>query len=146
LVFVCVFVIVLASTALIALISATYPDFFQPEQGPKPSVSVPRKFAGDWKGTVRDSGGEKSRWSAEFKLRAGKHNGDVRYVGGKCTGIAVPIRLKADRLTVNTSFPPEMSGCDVGDLQITRKGDAITVVYHDDKGKTTASGTLGRES
>jgi len=119
------------------------------ESGPKPSASVPGPLAGTWEGTVEDAGKEKDTkpgWKTELTLRAGKHNGDVRYLDGECAGTAVPVSYKANRLTVNTEFPKEMSGCEVGDIQITRrKGGKLDITYHDDKGNVTASGILVRQ-
>ncbi|MDN3351328.1 hypothetical protein [Actinomadura sp. DC4] len=144
LIFVCVSGFALASAILMAQVSGSCSVPFE-EQGPQPSVSVPEQFAGDWKGTVRAAGDEKAHWNVELRLRAGRHNGDVLYLEAKCAGTAVPIGLKADRLTVNTDFPEDMSGCDVGDIQIVREGDTVVVTYRDGKDKVTVSGTLGRE-
>lgn len=107
--------------------------------GPKPLASVPEALAGAWRGTVRSP--TDGKWSTELTLRAGKHNGRVRYLGGKCAGTAVPVSYKAERLTVRTVFSD--SGCDAGNIQVTlRKDRRLSVAYHDRTGKVTASGAL----
>jgi hypothetical protein len=114
------------------------------DTGPKPSASVPAPLAGTWEGMVKDAGkqkGKKSGWKAALTLRTGKHNGEVRYLDGKCTGTAVPVSYQGNRLTVDTVF--EMSGCDVGDIQVTRRKDGrLHIAYHDKNGKVTSSGVL----
>jgi hypothetical protein len=116
--------------------------------GPKPSASVPKPFAGTWEGTVTDAAKKKgthARWKAEVTLHAGKRNGEVRYLGGKCTGTAVPVSFDHDRLTVNTVFGSSMAGCEVGDMHLTRRKSAkLDLVYYDKNGKVTASGVLTR--
>lgn len=131
---------VVCGTAL-AYVAAGIIGHFGKTDGPP--VAVPEQLAGTWKGKVKDAGHDKTPWKAELTLRAGKHDGDVSYLGGKCTGTAVPISYQANRLTVRTDFPADMSGCGVGDFQLTmRRSGKLTIVYHDTKGKVTASGVL----
>ncbi|GAB3988463.1 hypothetical protein GCM10029978_110920 [Actinoallomurus acanthiterrae] len=129
--------------ALVLILSALFPD-----RGPQPSVAVPAKFAGTWQGTVTDAAkknGTHARWKAEVTLHAGKHNGDVRYLDGKCAGTAVPVSFERDRLTVKTVFGSSMTGCDVGDMHLGRRKSAkLDVTYYDKNGKFTASGVLAR--
>ncbi|WP_433179845.1 DnaJ domain-containing protein [Actinoallomurus sp. CA-150999] len=130
--------------ALVLILSAFFPD-----RGPQPSVAVPAKFAGRWKGTVTDAttkNGTHQRWKAEVTLHAGKKNGEVRYLDGKCAGTAVPVSFEHDRLTVKTVFGSSMTGCDVGDMRLGRRKSAkLDVVYHDKNDKVTASGVLARQ-
>ncbi|WP_345367507.1 J domain-containing protein [Actinoallomurus liliacearum] len=116
------------------------------EHGPK--TAVPSSFAGTWSGTVRDAterNGKPVRWEAEVTLRAGKHDGKVRYLDGKCVGTAVPTSVTRDRLTVNTVFGSGKHGCDVGDMHLVpRKGGKLALTYYDANGKVTASGVLTR--
>ncbi|MEV0407128.1 J domain-containing protein [Actinoallomurus sp. NPDC050550] len=130
--------------ALVLILSAFFPD-----RGPQPSAAVPAKFAGTWQGTVTDAAkqnGTHQRWKAEVTLHAGKKNGEVRYLDGKCAGTAVPVSFERDRLTVKTVFGSSMTGCDVGDMRLGRRKSAkLDVVYHDKNGKVTASGVLARQ-
>jgi hypothetical protein len=116
---------------------------------PKPTASVPKPLAGTWEGVVGDKGKGKDKnsgWKAELTLRAGKHNGEVRYLGGKCVGTAVPVSYIENRLIVKTEFPKDASGCEVGDIQLTRRKDGkLDVTYHDDNGKVSSSGRLTRQ-
>lgn len=129
---------------LIPVVTAIFSNLFRSDPGPKPTATVPGRFAGDWKGTVRDAGKNGHDWAAEFDLRSGRHNGDVRYLGGRCAGTAVPVSYTDKRLTVRTVF--DSTGCDVGNARLTvRDGDTLYVVYHDNKGKVTASGFLRRQ-
>jgi curved DNA-binding protein CbpA len=116
------------------------------QSGPQASASVPGRFAGTWRGSVKDKGKDGS-WRAAFTLHAGKNDGEVIYLGGACTGTAVPISYKAPRLRVSTSFPDGTEGCDVGDAYLSRRKDGrLDVVYYGDDGKVTASGVLARRS
>ncbi|MFL6054257.1 MAG: J domain-containing protein [Actinoallomurus sp.] len=119
-----------------------------PDDGPQPAAAVPAQFAGTWAGTVQDAAkqdGTRVRWKAEVTLRAGKHNGEVRYLDGKCAGTAVPVFFAHDRLTLKTVFGSAMGGCDVGDMHLApRKGGKLGVAYYAEKGKVTASGVLAR--
>lgn len=130
---------------LIVLLAAVLPD-----HGPRPAVAVPSRFAGTWAGTVQDTAkqhddGTPVRWKAEVTLKAGRHNGRVRYLDGKCSGTAVPLAFGHDRLTVNTVFGSSDSGCDVGDLHLTpHKGGKLDLAYRDKNGKVTASAVLTR--
>jgi hypothetical protein len=122
------------------------PRLFSGDGEPKPTAAVPAEFAGTWTGTVQDAAkqdGRTIRWKAEVTLRTGKHDGDVRYLGGKCAGTAVPVSFDGDRLTLHTVFGS--SGCEVGDMHLKpRKGGKLGLVYYDETGKVTASGVLTR--
>jgi curved DNA-binding protein CbpA len=134
----CVMVIgaIIVVSALIDLFSTS---------GPKPSASVPNSLAGTWKGTVSEKSGRgnKSTWSVQITLHAGKHNGDVDYFDGKCTGTAVPVSYKAGKLTVSTEFSKALKSCDVGDFELALKHHPrLAITYRDHNGKVASSGIL----
>ncbi|HEX2313967.1 MAG TPA: hypothetical protein VHJ17_09545 [Thermomonospora sp.] len=77
---------------LAGLISAVTGD--EPEKPPAVKASVPERMAGTWSGTIKDRDGGGTTWKAEFTLRAGATTGQVRYLGGRCVGTAVPVSYR----------------------------------------------------
>ncbi|QKW37649.1 J domain-containing protein [Actinomadura sp. NAK00032] len=114
--------------------------------GPSPKAAVPARFAGTWTGTVKDLPRRKGDdgWYAELTLHRGKQNGEVRYLHGRCAGIAVPLSVSGETLVIDTVFPDEQSGCDVGDIHITARGEGKAAITLHSSGEKTASGLLDR--
>ncbi|QFG20790.1 J domain-containing protein [Actinomadura sp. WMMB 499] len=120
-----------------ALVFALQPD------GPTPEASVPDDLAGTWAGTVKRVAGDRNSWDVELTLEEGLKLGEVRYLKGECTGTAVPVVNEGKTLTVETDFPDDMSGCDVGALNLTpRKGDKTDIVYYAANGEKEATAVL----
>ncbi|MFI0484777.1 J domain-containing protein [Actinomadura sp. 9N215] len=132
-----------ACTALLTITTALLELLPDPSD---PKAEVPARLAGTWRGTIKDRPARENDdgWRAELVLREGKHNGEVRYLGGRCSGTAVPISVNGATLTLDTRFPEGRAGCDVGDVNLTpgRKGKAEFVIYS--SGEISAKGTLTR--
>lgn len=117
----------------------------RPKAGPgsRPSVAVPGRFAGTWVGVFGgDDRTHADGWTAELTLRTGRHNGDVRYLRGRCSGTAVPVSARDDRLTVRTVFSADEAGCDVGNLEFTKGRDGGLDVRIIKDGAVIGTGTL----
>jgi hypothetical protein len=125
-------------------ISLLSPSLHSPS-GPKPSASVPKRFAGTWVGVFGGQGeSHVNGWKAELTLREGKHNGEVRYQGGACAGTAVPVSSQANQLTVRTVFSEQEAGCDVGRIKLTKSGSHKLNVRFVKGGTVNWSGSLSR--
>ncbi|MFI0371181.1 J domain-containing protein [Actinomadura sp. 1N219] len=125
-----------------AVVSELRPDASEPR------AEVPRELAGTWHGTIKDRPVEKGDkgWRAGLTLRAGKRNGDVRYLDGQCSGTAVPIALNGWTLTIDTRFPETDAGCDVGDISLTPEGRGkVELTVYSPSGEKSAAGTLTRD-
>jgi curved DNA-binding protein CbpA len=119
-------------------------DYLRARSGPHPSAAVPERFAGTWEGTFGGHGkSHTGGWKAELTLREGKHNGEVRYLGGRCAGTAVPVSADADELTVRTVFPEREAGCDVGRIQLTEGEHGRLKAKFVKDGTVTGTGSLG---
>ncbi|MFB4308889.1 J domain-containing protein [Actinomadura sp. GTD37] len=114
--------------------------------GPSAEASVRGDLAGTWKGTVRDRDGDRSSWAVELTLKEGKKAGEVRYLHGRCAGTAVPVSYAGKALVIETDFPDGQSGCDVGDITLTRRkdGKADIVYYASDRKTKRTTGVLRR--
>lgn len=136
----------LGAIVLVPLAAQVIADLLS-KTGTKPPAPVPGSLAGTWNGTVKDKSGrgDTSTWTVELTLRSGRHNGDVDYRDGRCSGTAVPVSYKGGSLTVSTDFSGDQEGCDVGDFQIVPKRHRyLAITYRDRHGKVVASGDLKR--
>lgn len=105
---------------------------------PQPSVAVPAKLAGTWKGTLR-SPADKG-FPIELTLSAGKTNGKVHYATGEgCDGAAVPTTTWKQALVLDTAF--DQDGCDLGNLYVTATSSTKVAVELHEQDKTL-TGTL----
>lgn len=131
---------------VILLVIAAFVSAFTEDPIPAPAAAVPERLSGTWSGKVKDRDEQGAVWKVKFTLWAGWNNGRVDYLDGKCLGIAVPVKYKSKRLTVNTEFPDDKaSWCDVGNVHLTlRKDGRLDVVYYDEEGKAESSGVLAR--
>jgi hypothetical protein len=135
------FALMLFIFGMVLLASATLVSPAEPE----PRVSVPERFAGTWTGTVKGKDEDAERGKAEITLRAGRNNGRVRYLDGECTGLAVPVSNAGGRLVLNTEFSEDESGCDTGDMHLTRRKDGrLSLTYRAGADKVIQSGVLRR--
>lgn len=121
-----------------AVVMALRPD------GPTAEAAVPANLAGTWEGTVKDHYGDHATWAVELTLEEGQNVGEVRYLHGRCVGKAVPVSYSGKSLRIRTDFPDEKSGCDVGDLTLTKRKDGkADIVYYASNQKTKrTTGTL----
>ncbi|WP_131742092.1 J domain-containing protein [Actinomadura roseirufa] len=118
------------------------------DKPPDPMVAVPPGYTGTWTGTIKYLGSGGSSWGVRLTLRKGLHNGDVSYLNGGCRGKAVPLSAgTGEPLIIRTAFPEDRSGCDVGDIHLTRRKDGRLEAryYASDKDQVRAQGTLDRE-
>ena len=105
---------------------------------PTPSVAVPPKLAGTWKGTLK-SPSDKG-FPVELTLTAGKTNGKVHYATGDgCDGAAVPTTTWKQALVLDTAF--DQDGCDLGNLYVTVESPTKVAVELHEQDKTL-TGTL----
>lgn len=108
------------------------------EPEPTPSVAVPSKLAGTWKGTLK-SPADKG-FEVELTLTAGKTNGKVHYATGDgCDGAAVPTTTWKQALVFDTAF--DQDGCDLGNLYVTSVSSTKVAVELHEQDKTL-TGTL----
>lgn len=105
---------------------------------PVPSVAVPAKLAGTWKGTLANPADKGLQ--IELTLTAGKTNGEVHYsTGDGCTGAAVPTTTWKQALVLDTAFDDD--GCDLGNLYVTSTSSTKATVELHEQDKTL-TGTL----
>lgn len=107
----------------------------------EPSVAVPTKLAGTWKGTLRNPQDKADKgWQVELVLTAGKTNGKVHYsTGDGCEGIAAPTTTWKQALVLDTAFDDD--GCDLGNLYVTSTSATKAAVELHEQDKTL-TGTL----
>lgn len=130
--------LLLAVLAIAAAITFFARNAANNEPDPQPSVAVPAKLAGTWKGTLK-SANDKG-FAVELTLTAGKTNGKVHYATGDgCDGAAVPTTTWKQALVFDTAF--DADGCDLGNLYVTATSPTkLSVELHEqDK---TLTGTL----
>lgn len=133
--------VVLTGLALLLGIAALVA--MQPDE-PASETVVPRDLAGTWTGNVKDHYGGRATWAVELTLKAGEKSGEVRYLHGKCIGTAVPVSHSGNSLVLRTNFTAGLSGCDVGDITLTRRkdGKADIVYYAADQRTKKTTGVL----
>ncbi|MFB4314688.1 J domain-containing protein [Actinomadura sp. 21ATH] len=118
--------------------SVSEPDALAP-------VPVPERFAGTWKGKVKDRDGDESTWQVAVTLRGGTGPGKVDYRNGECVGTTVPVSYESGVLTLDTRFPAGGTACDVGDIRLEKPADGkVRISYRGRSGKVETSGTLKR--
>lgn len=133
--------VVLTGLALLLGIAALVA--MQPDESASETV-VPRDLAGTWTGNVKDHYGGRATWAVALTLKAGEKSGEVRYLHGKCIGTAVPVSHSGNSLVLRTNFTAGLSGCDVGDITLTRRkdGKADIVYYAADQRTKKTTGVL----
>jgi DnaJ-like protein len=115
------------------------------EPDPVPSVAVPTKLAGTWKGTLKNPADKADKGvPIELTLTAGKTNGKVHYATGDgCDGAAVPTTTWKQALVFDTAF--DQDGCDLGNLYVTSTSSTKVAVELHEQDKTL-TGTLTKSA